>query len=125
MTTAEVAAKLVALCRKGEFNQAMESLYGQNIVSVEAFEMPNLGREIRGLEGVRKKSQWWEANHTVESCTVTGPFVSTERFAVVFALSGSEKSNGKKFQMTEIAVYTVADGKIVREEFLYEAPPAK
>ncbi len=42
-----------------------------------------------------------------------------DRFAVIFEASGKEKATGKPFSMKEVAVYHVADGKIVREEFFY------
>jgi SnoaL-like domain len=121
MTTAEVAKELVALCQKGEFEKAMNSLYADNIVSVEAFDMNGMPRETRGIDGVRKKSEWWAANHTMHSATVTGPFTSVDKFAVNFAIDVTFKPTGKRHTMTEVAVYTVTNGKIVHEEFLYEA----
>jgi len=105
----------------GAFNQAMESLYGENIVSVEAQAMPNMPREMRGMNNIRKKAQWWEANHTVHTCAVTGPFIAGDKFAVMFLLDFTDKPTGKRHQMSEIAVYTVSDGKIVHEEFLNES----
>ena len=35
MTTAEVGAGLVALCKEGKFDEAMEAYYGEGIVSIE------------------------------------------------------------------------------------------
>jgi hypothetical protein len=124
--TAEVARKLTSLCQQGKFEEAMEETYADNIVSVEAMEfpaqpgMPKMPRETRGLDGVRKKSQWWAENHTIHSCKVTGPFASVEKFSVLFDLDCTFKPTGKRTQMTEVAVYTVENGKIVHEEFLYK-----
>ena len=42
-----------------------------------------------------------------------------DRFAVIFEAAGRDKSSGDTFEMKEVAVYHVADGKIVREEFFY------
>jgi ketosteroid isomerase-like protein len=119
MTTGEVAKKLVELCRKGQFQEAMQQLYGKDIVSVEAMDMPNMPRTVRGIDAVAKKGEWWVANHTVHKADVEGPFVSVEKFAVVFAMDVTFKPTGKRSQMREAAVYTVAGGKIVHEEFLY------
>ena len=48
MNTEEVANKLVELCRKGDFRGAMESLYGKDIVSVEAQrDGKHAGRDAR------------------------------------------------------------------------------
>jgi hypothetical protein len=121
LSTEDVAHELTSLCRKGEFREAMESLYAPSIISVEPRDMPNLPRETRGLEGCRQKAQWWETNHTVHSCTITGPFLSKDKFAVVFNIDATDKPSGKRNKMTELGVYSVADGKITREEFFYQA----
>jgi ketosteroid isomerase-like protein len=122
MTTAEIATTLVELCRQGEFEKATNALYSPDIVSVEAFSMNNMPRQTNGLDGVLKKGQWWTSNHTVHAITVTGPFVALDKFAVVFDMDITNKPTGKRMKMTEVAVYTVTDGKIVHEEFLYQAP---
>jgi len=126
MTTAEVAQKLTSLCQQGKFDEAMEATYANNIVSLEGCEMPaqpgmpKMSRETRGLDNVRKKAQWWNENHTIHSCTTTGPFASVEKFAVIFNLDVTFKPTGKRIQMSEVAVYTVENGKIVHEEFLFQ-----
>jgi hypothetical protein len=53
---------------------------------------------------------------------VGGPWVGATGFAVKFALEASQKSTGNRIQMEEIAVYTVHNGKIVREEFHFALP---
>ena len=59
MNTEEVAQKLVELCRKGQWTEAIESLYGNEIVSVEPHAMGAMPAEMRGLDQVRGKTQWW------------------------------------------------------------------
>ena len=39
MTTQEVADTLVTLCTKGQFEDAMKTLYSPEIVSIEAFAL--------------------------------------------------------------------------------------
>ena len=121
MTTAEIAKELVELCRKGENAKAMELFYSPDIVSVEAADMPNMPREMRGIAAVKKKSEWWSSNHTINKASATGPFVAVDKFAVVFDYDVTFKPTGQQRKMTEVAVYTVANGKIVHEEFLYGA----
>jgi hypothetical protein len=48
---------------------------------------------------------------------IGGPWVGATGFAVRYAIDVTQKSTGQRHQMEEIAVYTVKDGKIVREEF--------
>ncbi|HVX83893.1 MAG TPA: nuclear transport factor 2 family protein [Phycisphaerae bacterium] len=126
MTTADVGKRLVEFCRQGQFKQAIDALYSPDIVSVEAFEMPasapgpRMPREMRGIQQVRGKTEWWEANHTVNSANVSGPFISLEKFAVIFDMDITVKATGKGMKMKEVAIYTVANDKIVHEEFLYD-----
>ena len=126
MTTAEVAQKLTSLCQQGKFDEAMETTYANNIVSLEAFDMPArdgkpaMARETRGLDAVRKKAQWWNEHHTIHHCTTTGPFVAQDKFAVTFDIDCTFKPTSKRIQMSEVALYTVENGKIVHEEFLYK-----
>lgn len=42
-----------------------------------------------------------------------------DRFAVIFDISVKHKESGEVSDMKEVALYTVGDGKIVREEFFY------
>jgi ketosteroid isomerase-like protein len=42
-----------------------------------------------------------------------------DRFAVRFRVKAKSKETGEVSEMDEIAVYHVADGRIVREEFFY------
>lgn len=119
MTTQEVADTLVKLCSEGKFLEATKMLYSPDIVSVEAGAPPGQSRESKGLDAVLAKGEWWTANHEVHSATVEGPLVASSHFAVVFKLDVTFKPEGKRFVMEEVAVYKVADGKVVYEEFFY------
>ncbi len=118
MNTEEVATKLVELCRKGEWRKALEELYAKEIVSVEAHEMENMPAEMRGIDQVRGKTDWWEKNMEVHSAKVGGPFVARDKFVVQFDIDVTEKGSNKRMQMSEVGIYIVKDGKVAREEFL-------
>jgi len=120
MTTQEVAATLVQLCSQGKFEEAGEKLYSPDIVSVEPGAPPGQSREAKGIAAVRAKGEWWVANHEVHSSVVEGPLLAGSHFAVTFKLDVTFKPQNRRFQMEEVAVYKVAGGKIVREEFFYE-----
>lgn len=120
MTTQEVANTLVKLCSEGKFQDAMKTLHSPDILSIEAGAPPGGSREAKGTAAVAAKGEWWAANHEVHSSVVEGPLVAGDHFAVVFKLDVTFKPSSKRFKMEEVAVYTVADGKIVREEFFYK-----
>lgn len=44
------------------------------------------------------------------------------QFAVYYEFETTFKPNGQRNRMTEMALYTVKDGKIVREQFFYNVP---
>ncbi len=119
MTTKEVADTLVKHCSEGKFEEAMKALYSNDIVSMEAGAPPGQSRESKGLAAVKAKGEWWVANHDVHSLKVEGPLVAGSHFAVVFKMEVTFKPEKRRFSMEEIAVYKVADGKIVYEEFFY------
>ena len=118
MNTEQVAQKVVELTRKQAWVEALDTLYDKNIVSVEARTMDGSSPETRGVGGVRKKVDWWLENMQVHSVKVSGPFVAHDRFVVQYDIDVTDKSSKKRMQLSEVGVYTVKDGKIVREEFL-------
>jgi hypothetical protein len=120
MTTQEVADTLVKLCSQGKFEEATRSLYSKDIVSVEPGAPPGQSRESKGLDAVLKKGEWWTSNHEVHSCKVEGPLIAGSHFAVTFKMDVTFKPEKKRFQMEEIAVYKVDNGKVAYEEFFYK-----
>ncbi|HVO99730.1 MAG TPA: nuclear transport factor 2 family protein [Bryobacteraceae bacterium] len=117
-----VGKKLADLCREGKFIEAMNELYSPNIVSIEAGSAPNMPARMEGIEAIRGKAAWWDANHEVHKAEVAGPWPNGDRFIVRITLDVTAKGGpmaGKRFTMDEAALYTVKDGKIVQEEFFY------
>src|SRR5215467_16218144 len=118
MSTEEVGKKLVDHCRKGEWMKALNELYAKDIVSVEAQAGENMPAEMRGIDQVRGKTEWWEKNMQVHSAKVTGPFVARDTFVVQFDVDVTDKASKKRMQMSEVAIYKVKDGKVAHEQFL-------
>ncbi|PJE36860.1 hypothetical protein CVM52_09800 [Pseudooceanicola lipolyticus] len=120
MTLKDIAGELVAGCRENRAKENLPKLYAKDAVSVEAQDMDGSGRETTGVDAIRGKHEWWESNMEVTGGTISDPMLhGDDRFAVIFEMQGKEKATGKSFDMKEVAVYHVADGKIVREEFFY------
>jgi ketosteroid isomerase-like protein len=120
MNTMEIANKMVALCREGKNHEALETLFADDMVSVEAVAMPGAQQEAKGLAAVKAKGQWWVDNHEVHSAQVTGPWPHGDRFVVGFQYDVTNKPSGKRMKLDEVGLYTVRDGKIAREEFFYD-----
>ena len=118
MSTQEVAEKVVELVRQQAWYKALDTLYDNDIVSVEASASERESAEKRGIDQVRGKIDWWLNAMEVHSFTAKGPFVAHDRFVVQYDADVTEKNSKKRFQLSEVGVYTVKNGKIVREEFL-------
>ena len=84
--------------------------------------MTGQGAETKGVEGILGKHSWWEAAHVIHAASAEGPFLHGEdRFAVIFDMDVKNRETRERMQMREVAVYCVAGGRIVREEFFYGA----
>ncbi len=118
MTTQQVADKVVEYCKAGKFIEAYK-LYSPDIVSVEAGAPPGQSRESKGLDAVKAKGDWWMQNHQVHSSKVEGPLVAGPYFSVKYEFDVTFKPQNRRFKMEEVAIYKVADGRIVHEEFFY------
>lgn len=123
MDTKQVGERLVALCNEGKYEQAVDELYDPNITSVEASAGgPEVPVEVQGIDGVRDKNKWWMDNHTIHAASTEGPYPHHDKFAVKHHFEVTPTAGpmaGNRYKMEEVAVYTVKDGKIVREEFYY------
>ena len=116
-----LGGKFVALCNAQKETEALDTLYSEDAVSVEAAPMPGQdSAEAAGLAAIRGKHDWWFSAHEVHRSQAEGPFVfGDDRFLVIFDLDVTNKESGERSQMKDIGTYYVKDGKIVREEFAY------
>ncbi len=121
MNTQQVAEKLVELCNNNQSDAVVDELYADNIVSVEPMFDAAAGETgiAEGITAIREKHAWWEANHEVHRSRAEGPYMGQRdnEFMVKFIIDVTPRG-ASKVHLEELAHYTVADGRIVREEFL-------
>ena len=118
MTTQEVADRLVALCRKGDWEQAQEELYHQEITSVEPDETG--GEMTKGMDGIKEKNKKWGAMALeVHGWEVSDPLVADGYFSVTMTNDVTLKEIGR-IKATELCVYKVEDGEITYEKFYHK-----
>ncbi|MEL6499477.1 MAG: nuclear transport factor 2 family protein [Planctomycetota bacterium] len=79
------------------------------------------GRRYEGRDAVQKKCDDWMNAHTMHGFTADGPYLGTDSIAVRYTID-VEPNDGSwpRMTMTETAVYTIRDGKVVQEEFMYQ-----
>jgi hypothetical protein len=121
-STAAVAQDLVSLCRAGRNLEAIDKHYSPKIVSIESVGSEEMPAEMSGIEAIRQKNEWWFQNNEVHKAEANGPFVGENQFAVQYTFDVTFKPTGQRTEMSEMALYTVKDGKIVREQFFYNVP---
>lgn len=119
LTPVEIGTQLVAMFNEGKLSEIEEAFWDKkDIVSIEG-----LGVSLAwvGLKAVRAKNEGWMADNVIHGASAEGPFVGSTGFAVRFKMDVETKSTGQRKVMDEIGVYTIANGKIIEEEFMYDA----
>lgn len=120
METKEIAEKLVNWCNQGDYASCYQNLYSPDIVSIEPKGAQM--EEVHGMEAVAQKGAWWEETFEVHNSTVSEPIIADNWFSVRFEMDTTHRPSGQRSQSSEIAVYEVKDGKIVKEQFFYDMP---
>jgi len=117
MTTQEIANKLAAYCKTGEWESAQRELYAEDVVSLEPYATEDFAQETKGLKAVIEKGRKFDSMiQEVHSLTVSEPLVAGNTFAFVMTMDLTMKAKGR-FAMPELCVYQVKDGKIISEQF--------
>jgi ketosteroid isomerase-like protein len=120
MSTAEIAKRYFDLVKDHKHDECLTELFSKDAVSVEAMTPPGGDATAKGIEAIRGKGKWWVDNHTVHKAEHFGPYPNGDRFAVRFVYDITNKPSGKRMTMDEVGLFTVENGKIVREEFFYQ-----
>lgn len=118
----QIGQKLVAYNNADKGRECVKDLFAADCVSAEALAMPgDESNEIKGVDAILGKHDWWENANEVHSTSAEGPFAhGDDRFCVIYDMDVTDKATGERTQMREIATYYVDDaGKINREEFAY------
>jgi ketosteroid isomerase-like protein len=122
--TMRVGRRLVELIEAGKNREAIEELYADDAVSVEAAEGGPGGRVTEGKQKVLEMSDWFFSTMDVHGGTIDGPYPHDDRFICFMSVDLTPKEGpmaGQRMQMKEAALYSVRDGAIVRSEFFYDA----
>jgi hypothetical protein len=117
MTTREIAARLVSLCREGKVETAQRELYAEDAVNIEPYGTPAFPKETKGLNDLIEKGHRFTAMiEQVHSISISEPLVAGSSFAYAMQLDATIKGHGR-MTMDELCIYEVKDGKIVSERF--------
>lgn len=121
MNTAQIAARLVELCRRGDYFGAQRELYADDALSIEPDSTPN--NTSKGRAALAEKSKKFEQAFEVHGATVGDPIMAAEYFACTMTVDATERKSKQRMNLAELCVYEVKDGKIVREQFFFRPGP--
>jgi hypothetical protein len=117
MNTQQIADRLVALCRKGDFEAAQKELYADTAVSIEPEAGPAFAKETRGLKAIIEKGhKFGEMVQQMHAMEISEPLVAGDSFACKMRIDATMKGRGR-VNMEEICLYETENGKIVSESF--------
>lgn len=115
----KIGQSFVSAMRDRRGIEHVDELYAEGAQSVEAVIPP--GRDVRiakGRHAIKAKRESWAAGHEIHKLVADGPFVHPpNRFGVRFEVEVTQIETGRNMTLREIAIYTVEDGRIAREEF--------
>lgn len=120
MTTLEVANKLVAHCKKANWDAAIDELYHQDAVSIEMPGAPIFPPRVEGISNLKAKGDKWSSMvQEFHGVQVDGPIVAGNHFSCTMKMDITMKGLPRMIN-EEVALYQVKDGKIVSEQFFYQ-----
>lgn len=122
MTTEQIANRLVELCRQGQHEQAYRELFADDAVAIDP---GNPQGDTKGLDNLLAKSkQFSEMMEEMHDASTSDPLVAGNQFVVHMMIDSTMKGRSRSKE-EELAMYFVENGKIVKEQFFYDMPPAE
>lgn len=119
MNARTIGLRFVELVVQQDGAKALEELYAEDIVSVEIMGNPEDPPQVwKGIDAVGEKHASWQTVSSMHGVNVEGPFAGNgdDHFVVRFVMDSTFE--GKRGQMREVGLFTVAKGKIVKEVYL-------
>lgn len=119
MTIQEIASKWAEYCSTGQWEKALQELYSEEAISLEMPGAEGFPERVEGMPAIIEKGEMWsgmvEEFHGIEIGT---PIIAGDHFAATMTMDVTMKGQPRG-KSPEIALFKVADGKIVSEQFFY------
>ena len=112
----EIAHHFVNWRNTNNAGKLRAELYSPDIESIEEWNTSEIAR-VKGMEGLKKKGQSLSQQFEVHNIKASNAVVADNWFSVKFEIDTTDKKSGKRSTLSEIGVYKVEDGKIVKEYY--------
>lgn len=117
----DVARDFTDMLRQGQFVAARERFWAADVRSIDPHDLPGgIAAEVSGIEAARAKAAHWFGSRHIHDLSIDGPFVTGNQFALFLDMMIAGESNGADQPFTEIAIFTVHDGRISEERYFYD-----
>jgi len=116
----EIADEFATLIAAGDPHAAALKYWAQDISILE----PATARETRsqtvtGFTAAQMRLENWLRGKLMEDVLVDGPFITGENFALFIDMDLIDQATGDRASFSEIAIYTVRNGKITEERHFH------
>ncbi|ATL48892.1 hypothetical protein COR50_17920 [Chitinophaga caeni] len=121
LSTQQIADRFHELAQKEQWFDIQDELFSEDVESIEPENSPYF-KNAEGKATVKQKGMdWVKKVTTVHSARTSAPIVAGNIFCVSRFKDITVAGIGR-FQLDQIMMYKVADGKITMERFFYDAP---
>ena len=116
----EIADEFAALMAAGDPQAAALKYWAQDISIFEpAMTRETQSRTVTGFTAAQMRLENWLRGKAMEDVLVDGPFITGEDFALFIDMDLIDRATGDRASFSEIAIYTVRDGKITEERHFH------
>ncbi len=127
MEIEDIAYACIELWNQGNFREAYQNYYSENATKVEPLAWGDQSNEVSGSTSMADHEEsltdeWLDINSVYIS---EGPFIGATGFSVIIKSDFTFRDTGERHIFREVGIYTIENGKIVREEFLYDEAELK
>ncbi len=120
-TINDVAHDFTAMLRSGQFAAAGERYWADDVTSTEPIDLPGgIPAVVSGIAATRIKCGARFNAAQIDELSIDGPFVTGNQFALFIDMMIASHSDGRARPFTEIALYTVRNGRISEERYFYD-----
>lgn len=117
----DIARDFTAMLRLGQFEAAGERYWSDAVTSVEPADLQaGIPALVSGIAAARSKAKFRFGEGRIDDLGIDGPFVTGDQFALFLDMLITYPASGSAQPFTEIAIFTVRDGRIIEERFFYD-----
>lgn len=116
----EIADEFTALIAAGDPQAAARKYWAQDISIVEPGSRPDEEfLSVTGFAAAQTRLENWLRGKAMSDVLVDGPFITGGDFALFIDMDLIDQVTGARNPFSEIAIYTVRDGKITEERHFH------